>query len=193
MDAWFDKNDLIMYYKYLDKCNYYFEYGIGRSLYQASLRDNIKRIIGVESDPEWVDKVKGMIGEDDRVEIRFCEMDAIPKKIGRPGPKSTKEQWINYSDQIIFIDKDLVKKLDFVLIDGRFRVACCLKCFDVVGDNCYIAFDDFFKRCQLYRIVLNYYEIVDITDDKNLVILQKKKGSKSPSLDLIKQYEEEVM
>lgn len=58
MDAWFNKNDLIMYYNYLDKCNYYFEYGIGGSLYQASLRDNIKRIVGIESDPEWVYKVK---------------------------------------------------------------------------------------------------------------------------------------
>lgn len=193
MDAWFGKNDLTMYYKYLDKCNYYFEYGIGGSLYQASLRKGIKKIVGVESDPEWVDKVKEMIGEDDRVEIIFCEMDAIPKKIGRPGPKSTKEQWVNYSDQIKLIGKDLGKKLDFVLIDGRFRVACCLKCFDVIRDSCYIAFDDFFRRCQLYRVVLNYYDIVDITDDNSLVILQKKKGSKGPSPEVIKQHEEEVM
>lgn len=193
MDAWFGKNDLIMYYKYLDECKYYFEYGIGGSLYQASLRKRIKKIVGIESDPEWVDKVKKMIGEDDRVEIIFCEMDAIPKKIGRPGPKSTKEQWINYSDQIKLLDKDLAGKLDFVLIDGRFRAACCLKCFDIIKDDCFIAFDDFFKRCHLYRIVLNYYDIIDMTDDNSLIIFKKKKGIQSPTPELIKQFEDEVM
>ena len=33
--------------------------------------------------------------------------------------------------------------IDLVFIDGRFRVACCLKCYDIINDNCLIGFDDF--------------------------------------------------
>jgi len=67
------------------------------------------------------------------------------------------------------------------LIDGRFRVACCLKCFDAIRDDCLIAFDDFLDRRQ-YHIVLNYYEIVEKTSDNRMVILKKKGGPVDPAL-----------
>ena len=47
-----------MYYKYLDKAKIYFEYGSGGSTYQASIRDNIKKIYCVESDLNWLNKLK---------------------------------------------------------------------------------------------------------------------------------------
>lgn len=50
MDPSFSKNDLNMFYKYLDKATNYFEYGSGGSTYQASIRVNIKYIVSVESD-----------------------------------------------------------------------------------------------------------------------------------------------
>jgi hypothetical protein len=46
------KNDEIMFYKYLDKINVYFEYGSGGSTYQASIRDNIVKVYSVESDKD---------------------------------------------------------------------------------------------------------------------------------------------
>ena len=38
------QNDKRIFYKYLDNANYYFEYGSGGSTYQASIRNNIKKI-----------------------------------------------------------------------------------------------------------------------------------------------------
>jgi hypothetical protein len=107
---------------------------------------------------------------------------------GYPGPSCTEDQKINYSNQIISLDKNLSNDIDLVMIDGRFRVACCLKCFNVINNECLIAFDDFLDRPE-YHIVLIYYEIVDQTDDDRMVILKKKQNIKSIPDKLIKKYE----
>jgi len=75
-----------------------------------------------------------------------------------------------------------------VFIDGRFRVACCLKCFDVIKPECLIAFDDFLDRPH-YHVVLQYYDIVDKTKDNRMVILKKKKNVRAVPESLIKKYE----
>jgi hypothetical protein len=56
-----------------------------------------------------------------------------------------------------------------------------------VGDDCRILFDDFLDRPQ-YRVVLDFYDIVEQTADKTLVVLKKKPGV-SPPAALIAQYE----
>jgi hypothetical protein len=86
------------------------------------------------------------------------------------------------------IRKSQQKRIDFILIDGRFRVACCLKCFDIINSNCLIAFDDFLDRPQ-YHVILDYYDIVDKTIDNRMVILQKKKSINFVPKDLIDKYE----
>ena len=77
--------------------------------------------------------------------------------------------------------------IDLVLIDGRFRVACCLKCYNIISKNCVIAFDDFLNR-EHYHIVLDYFDIVEKTEDNRMVILKKKKNKVIPE-ELIRKYE----
>jgi hypothetical protein len=96
-------------------------------------------------------------------------MDAQPNTWGSPGKKSTPAQRINYSTHIRTLKKGEQKEIDLVLIDGRFRVACCLKCFDVITQDCFIAFDDFLDR-PFYHIVLKYFDIVEQTTDKRMAI-----------------------
>ena len=71
------------------------------------------------------------------------------------------------------------------MIDGRFRVACALNCFNYISDNTLIVFDDFLDR-EYYHIVLDYYEIFE--KGNNLVVLQKK-NVEQPDENLIKKYE----
>lgn len=66
-------------------------------------------------------------------------------------------------------------------------MACCLKCFDVINDDCLIIFDDFLNRPQ-YFIVLQFFDIINKTKDKRMVILKKKKVV-SPTIELIQKYE----
>jgi len=179
-------NDIPLFYKYLDKATHYFEFGSGGSTYQAAQRTGIQSITSVESDLEWHNKLKRAITDTSRINFIYNSMDTRPNNWGRPGPKSTKADWINYSNHIMK-DLDLAKKLDFMLIDGRFRVACCLKSFDVISDTCLIAFDDFLNRKE-YHVVLDYYDIIDKSVDNQMVILKKKSGC-SPSKELIGKYE----
>ena len=93
-------------------------------------------------------------------------MDVQPKTWGNPGPNSTPLQHKNYSNYMRNLNEEEQKNIDLILIDGRFRVACCLKCFSIINSNCFIAFDDFLNRPQ--------YDIVKTTNNR-MVILQKKK------------------
>lgn len=182
------RNDKNLFYKYLDKATVYFEYGSGGSTYQASIRDNIKKIYSVESDKEWHNKIKENIGDLSKINFLYNEMDTRTNTWGYPGPNSTKEQWINYSNQLLKLSSIQQKEIDLVMIDGRFRVACCLKCFNVVDDNCIIIFDDFLNRKQ-YHSVLQFYDIIEKTNDNQMVILKKKKDILSIPIELIQKYE----
>jgi len=185
MEPHFAQNDKQMFYKYLDRATAYFEFGAGGSTYQAAQRPNLSAIYSVESDKVWHARMMALLCDNPRVTCIYSEMDAQPNNWGYPGPASTNEQKVGYSNRIRLLDAP--GRLDFILIDGRFRVACCLKCFDVIGDACLIAFDDFLDR-SAYHVVLAYYDIVDRTADNRMVILKKKADVVVPK-DLIEKYE----
>lgn len=179
-------NDTKMYYKYLNKCTNYFEFGSGGSTYQASIRNNIKKIYSVESDIEWQKILKQKV-KNNKIQYIFNEMDTKPKNWGNPGKNATNQQKINYSEQIKNIPKSEQEQLDLVFIDGRFRVACCLKSFQVIKDNCLVIFDDFLDR-KHYHVVLKYFDIIEKTTDNRMVVLKKKNNITIPN-NLIKKYE----
>jgi len=180
------EEDLKMFYNFLDKSNGYFEYGSGGSTYQVSIRNNIKKIYSVESDIEWQNKLKQNI-KNTNITYIFNEMCTQPNTWGNPGKNATDIQKKNYSNHIRKLSKEEQDAIDFVFIDGRFRVACCLKCYDIIKDDCLIAFDDFLNRSQ-YHIVLDYFDIVKKTTDNRMVILKKKKNMSVPQ-ELIEKFE----
>lgn len=186
MKPYLSPNDISLFYKYLDQTRGYFEYGSGGSTYQASIRNNIKTIFSVESDITWQQKLKKVIANPTITYI-YNEMNTQPNTWGYPGKNATSAQKISYSDQITKLSKQERDSIDLVLIDGRFRVACCLKCYDVIKDNCVIAFDDFLIRPQ-YHIVLEYFDITEQSVDNRMVILRKKKNVEIPP-NVIEKYE----
>jgi hypothetical protein len=193
MEPHMSQNDKRIFYKYLDNANYYFEYGSGGSTYQASIRNNIKKIYSVESDLMWHNLLKQKI-QTDNISYIYNDMNTKPNNWGHPGKDATDNQKINYSEQIKHLHPDEQNAIDFILIDGRFRVACCLKCYNIINNNCLIAFDDFIGR-KYYHIVLDYFEIIEKSKDNNsvgridhLVILKKKPNLNIPE-PIIKKYE----
>lgn len=185
MNPHLSKNDEQMFYRYLNNTSIYFEYGSGGSTYQASIR-NIKKIYSVESDIEWQNKLKQII-KHPNINYIMNEMDTRPNNWGCPGKNATDIQKKNYSNHIINLSKEQQHSIDFVFIDGRFRVACCLKSYDIIKDTCLIGFDDFLNRPE-YHIVLDYYDIIDKTVDNRMVILKKKMNVTIPK-QLIEKYE----
>jgi len=69
----------------------------------------------------------------------------------------------------------------------RIRVAYFLNCFEVINNDCYVIFDDFLNR-KKYHVILDYYDIVEKTEDNRMVVLRKKNNVSIPD-DLIKKYE----
>ncbi len=183
------KQDKAMFYRHLDRTRVYFEYGSGGSTYQASTRPNIKKIYSVESDIEWQTKLRGLIRHPD-IEYMYNDMDTRRNTWGYPGAKATKQQKVSYSDQITNLPKMAQDSIGLVLIDGRFRVACCLKCHAAVSDNCLIAFDDFLNRPG-YHAVLSYFDVVEKTADNALAILKRRTTVTVPK-ELIEKYELEA-
>ena len=178
-------NDKIMFCKYIDNATNYFEYGSGGSTYECMKRQNIKSITSIESDIEWYNKIKEDLDLSQN-NIIYCNMNCEKNNWGRPGSDSTLSDWQNYSNQILKTDINI----DLILIDGRFRTACCLKCFNIINDDCIILFDDFLDREEDYGIVLDYYEVIENTSDNCMVVL-KKKNCESPPIKLIEKYEKD--
>lgn len=109
-------------------------------------------------------------------------------KWGHAGINATNQQKSNYSSKLKSLSNEQINNVDFILVDGRFRVACCLKCFDMINDECLIAFDDFVPRKQ-YHIVLDFFDIIDQIQGGDMVILKKKITVSSIPNSLIEKYE----
>lgn len=183
-DAFMKPNDRQLFYKYLAGAKNYLEYGSGGSTFQAS-QLNLRSIISVESDVGWHMQLLTQIKRKEHIQFKLVDLKSKPNTWGRPGPDSTQKEWRTYSDVVRTLDADT--QLDLVLIDGRFRVACCLKCFEVVSSECRIVFDDFLTR-PYYHVILEFYDIVEKTADECLVVLKKKDVSPPPA-ELIARYE----
>ncbi len=186
MDPHLDINDVDMFNKLLDKTTVYFEYGSGGSTYQASIRSNIIKIYTVESDMVWVNKVKDLVKSTNIIYL-INEMDTESNNWGHPGKNATDIQKISYSNQIKNLSNEDQNNIDLVFIDGRFRVACCLKCHNLINNECLIAFDDFLDRPH-YHIVLDYFDIIEKTTSGRMVVLKKKLNVCVPQT-LIEKYE----
>ena len=185
MNPLFKKNDINLFKKYINQSKIYFEYGCGGSTYLASLCNNIEKIYTVDSDIEWLNKVQHHINKKKNITYIYNEMLTIPNTYGIPGKNATDIQKIEYSNKFI---KILPNNVDTILIDGRFRVACVLKLYPYINENTIIIFDDFLDRPYYHNIILNYFNLIDYTNDNCMAILQKKKNLEIPEL-LIKSYE----
>lgn len=177
------KNDKELFYKYLNQARVYFEYGSGGSTYQAAQRENIIKIYSVESDFHWRNKLMSALKDKEHISFIYNDMNTAHNTWGEPGKGCTAEQKRAYSSHI-----ESVSDVDLILIDGRFRVACCLKCFNVVNDSCVILFDDFLYRSH-YNPVLKYFDIIEQTVDKRMVVLKKKENISEVPRDIIEQFE----
>jgi hypothetical protein len=141
----------------------------------------------VESDKAWIEKLEEKI-QSDKIRFMYIDINTKPKNWGHPGKDANNTQKKSYSNAILQLLNDERNNIDMVMIDGRFRVACCLKLLNEINDNCIIAFDDFLNRTQ-YHIVLEYFDVIDKTKDNCMAILKKKENVNSCPDNIIQKYE----
>ena len=178
------------FYQYLDNSKIYFEFGSGGSTYQAFKRKNIQKIYTVESDARWINKLyeNGIPRKNDKLIIFYVDTKVGENKFSFPGKTSTYTDWIKYSRAFGNMDSSIKKEVDFILIDGRFRVACALNLFSEISDSTIVAYDDFYNR-DYYHIVLDYFDVIESV---GRMAFFKKKNVNPPSVELIFKYENDV-
>ena len=183
----FKNNDIKLFNKYINNSKYYLEFGSGSSTYHASLKTNLKKIIAVENDIHWFNRVNDFMKNNKKFINLYIDIKTNHNTWGYPINDSDKTNWASYSNIVNLLNPNLLEQLDLILIDGRFRVASILKLYNYINDNCIILFNNFFDRTE-YSIILDYYEIIENSEDNSMAVL-KKKINNSPNEIIIKNYE----
>jgi len=149
-----------LFARHLAGAGFLLEFGAGGSTAFAA-RLGVKRIVSVESDRAWLDKV-----------ARQPEMSAVTfvpvhVNLGPTGPwgyptdPAQARTWPRYH-RGVWAGLDAAP--DIVLVDGRFRVACALSSLLETAAGTTIVIHDFWSRAH-YRVVLSHLDCVERVDD----------------------------
>lgn len=132
---------------HLRKTHIVLEFGSGESTLEIAKK--VKKIISIEHQPEWYNKLKSKIPENCSVILKEPN---LPYKEGiNCGTFDEFKDYIEVSIQY--------GPFDVILIDGRARVACSAIC-KLIGNNNTIVFVHDFERPE-YRPVLEYLELIE--------------------------------
>ena len=113
--------EIVLFKKYISNASSYFEYGCGGSTFLVNSYPNIKKIVSIDSCAEWIEKTKTQISNSVKVNFYYVDINGNCTGWGAPIDKSKMSDWIKYPNSILKQKEDF----DLILIDGRFRVACC--------------------------------------------------------------------
>lgn len=136
----------------------YLEFGAGGSTVLAG-RLGVRTIVSVDSDSRYLHEI-GLKMKDAAI---TSEYHAVPVDIGPTGnwgrPQTTEafRRWPTYSVAPWRLLDKLGLLPDFVLIDGRFRVACFLTTLLSVKAGTKILFDDYLGRSH-YKVVESFVD-----------------------------------
>ena len=142
--------------KKLKKSKFYFEFGSGSStLFADSLK---KKFVSIELDKTFFNLMKKKLNNKDIYNINIGPVGEFSYPL-----VTNKKNILSY---IRSVNKYFKKKNypDFVLIDGRFRVACCLNLFLIIKKKrkkITILIDDYQKR-EHYKILKNFFYIKNV-------------------------------
>lgn len=162
------------------------EFGAGGSSHFFAQK-NVTHLTSVESDVEWIRRLvrESALLKSFAMERRWKPIIADIGPVKQWGyPLSEPSiSWLNYH-QLVW-DKFDSSSLDFVLIDGRFRVACALQLLLRAGRRPPLVFMHDFASRSKYQDALLFFKIVDSAEDA--VILNAKKNISWRNLALVLQ------
>tara|TARA_B100001057_G_C22856175_1_gene952747 strand:+ start:24 stop:680 length:657 start_codon:yes stop_codon:yes gene_type:complete len=133
----------------LDNSMVYGEYGVGKSTIFAVEHSN-SQIISVDTSKEWINKV-----DTETLNLpNYKNLKMIHIDVGELEPYGHPKNYLQSNNFSKYFKSiwELEIKPDFVLIDGRFRVACFLTCLKFGNIGTKILFDDYMDR-ERYHIV----------------------------------------
>lgn len=164
--------------KHIHGCPLLVEYGAGTSTLFA-LANGVQRIVSVETDPAWLEKLRGDPRIDDP-RLTLIHADVGPVKAwGFPLNESDKQRWPAYARLPWPTETQAT-----VLVDGRFRVASALT--SALNTSKPILVHDYFNRPQ-YQAIETHLNLVDRVD--NLAVFQGMRCNPNTVAEAIRQVE----
>jgi len=163
------ENEQELFKKYVYGAKIYLEFGSGGSTIAALINSN-RKVYSVESDKDWLEKMKhkyeiiSRSEESGQLNLIHADIGKV-RKWGKPiiiTDENNADRFLNYSLRP-FERYTETKLADVVLIDGCFRIACCLRTLLETNENTVIMFHDFWTRPH-YHIVKKYVNIIDSID-----------------------------
>ena len=139
--------------KNLNKSKFYYEFGSGSSTLKADYLDT--RFVSVELDKSFFNYIQKKLTKKN---IKYISIGPVGE-FSYPLFKN-KKKIFNYINSIEFFFKNMDYP-DFILVDGRFRVACCLnllRFLDKEQLDIIVLIDDF-KNRDHYKILYEYFSI----------------------------------
>ena len=150
------------------------EFGAGGSS-AFFAKKGVQQLISVESDREWINRML-LSNSTLREWAKARRWSPFHVEIGATGewgfPLSHKPDvaWLNYH-QFIWDAVD-ASKLDFVLVDGRFRVACTLQLLLRTREKTPLIMVHDFSPREYYHVLLKFFDVIEPAD--TAVILERK-------------------
>lgn len=167
----------------------YFELGMGGSSLMA-VRAGVRRMVSVDSDGAWVEAVRSHPEiaprcADGSVSLLHADIGPVADW-GRPADRSAVRKWSNYLSAGWAEWARRGAQPDLVLVDGRFRVACCLGvavvCMGLPVEALpRVLMHDVDDKRAYYRDALEFFELVETVD--TLLVMRPRTGI-SPALAL---------
>lgn len=122
--------EIQMYERRLRAASRVCEFGSGASTGFA-LRAGVSRIVSVESDAAWLralerEPLVQQAVADARLRLLHADVGPV-ERWGFPVDRQNKARWRVYPEAPWPVWNDLNEEPDLVLVDGRFRIACCLR------------------------------------------------------------------
>lgn len=169
-------DEITLFDETIKKSRYYLEFGLGGSTIRTLLKSNAM-VFSVDSSSEWIDELREYsyirMMENQRLKLFHVNIGPI-RKWGHPVDKGINKEKFPYYSGYVF---DQIKnvKLDTVLIDGRFRVACALKTIMEYSNkgNILLLIHNFWNRYHKYHVLLNYLVEVNRADKLSLFSIKK--------------------
>ncbi|MGE0232967.1 MAG: hypothetical protein AB7O39_00900 [Flavobacteriaceae bacterium] len=165
MAVWMSEAETELFVRFLSMSDDYFEFGMGGSTVLAA--GLVKRSIrSVDSDMAWMDRTRKAIGEA-RPQVELIHVDIGPTRDwGHPAGRGHEARFPDYSRSIRRRD---TRKVDFCLVDGRFRVACFLTALAWLDRDAILAVHDYRSRPE-YHVVERFARPIAEAEDMTMFV-----------------------
>jgi len=159
----FDGRDAILFIENAYKSRTYGEYGVGYSTLNVR-NESDATIIAVDTNINYLNKWRKAIKPNGNDTLIYYDIGDI-SGLGYPVNYQRRNSFIGYFESIWIQEL----KPDFVLIDGRFRVACFLTSVVLANPGTMILFDDYDR--EYYHVVEEIIKPFEVNHTQALFIV----------------------